>query len=586
MYAQLLRKPAEDGIVGWEDEARANGWIPPNEGPSEYEKSLVEEKQKELWAANDKIKQLQGEVDDLNARLEQLAQEMANYRLKAQQKKKGERVGSNDGDDAKRKEQQQHEADDKMRELFLKALTETSIIDDPDSNEWREKTIEELARALADADLYAADYPVSIQSAIRLANSIKEGKLQGTKAVAGEGAEAGTDSSEGADLDCASEEENADVVAEHLDVQEEWKALKAEMEDGTEQLEHALATLRTKWAGDKLAAASARIKATREIESLSAAKARLELLSAELQAELDKTKEKLRIANEELEILRQGHPVHQIFELKGFIGMEMFENATEGKGLKVLDLKKEEEGKPGSGSPAFYAGLQPQDDYIISVLDNPPLQSEKQFGAQIRGFTPGDKIRCQVYNQSTDSRREVVIEVGAVGIDPEIVRKLRERAGLNDVEIWARPENWELLPNCFLQVSQQQQVLKLMREVKEAKAEVDKLRQEKDFAEESEKLAREYAENTKDFVDNLKKKRQEEYEREKEAARKRAEAYMKLVKGEDGTVRREGDVSAIDRLDVPDGIIDYPTARKPLTDFKGWLQKCASHLQAFVGHGA
>ena len=65
----------------------------------------------------------------------------------------------------------------------------------------------------------------------------------------------------------------------------------------------------------------------------------------------------------------------------------------------------------------------------------------------------------------------MVIEVGAVGIDPEIVRKLRERAGLNDVEIWARPENWELLPNCFLQVSQQQQVLKLMREVKEAKAE-------------------------------------------------------------------------------------------------------------------
>ena len=209
------------------------------------------------------------------------------------------------------------------------------------------------------------------------------------------------------------------------------------------------------------------------------------------------------------------------------------------------------------------------------MLDNPPLESEKQFGAQIRGFTPGDKIRCQVYSQATDSRREVVIEVGAVGVDPEIVRKLRIAAGLSDVEIWKRPENWELLPNCFLQVSQQQQVLKLMREVKEAKAESDKMRQEKEFAEESEKLAREYAENTKDFVDNLKKKRQEEYEREKEAARKRAEAYLKLVKGDDGTVRREGDVSAIDRLDVPDGIIDYPTARKPLTDFKGWLQKCA-----------
>jgi hypothetical protein len=150
-----------------------------------------------------------------------------------------------------------------------------------------------------------------------LANSIAEGSLQSKKELVGDVA----------DTDDADDEEEADAAPEHLDAQEEWKALKAEIDNGTELLETALANLKTKWAGEKMTAAAARIKAAREIESLSAAKARLQMQVKELEAELKETKEKLWLADLELEILRQGHPVHQIFELKGFIGMEMCAHA-------------------------------------------------------------------------------------------------------------------------------------------------------------------------------------------------------------------------------------------------------------------
>jgi hypothetical protein len=75
---------------------------------------------------------------------------------------------------------------DRVREILMRALVASGIVDDPSQRKWRDMSAEQLARILADAHLNPADFsdPV-VANAIRLANQIAHGDDHAAKELVG-----------------------------------------------------------------------------------------------------------------------------------------------------------------------------------------------------------------------------------------------------------------------------------------------------------------------------------------------------------------------------------------------------------------
>jgi hypothetical protein len=160
--------------------------------------------------------------------------------------------------------------------------------------------------------------------------------------------------------------------------------------------------------------------------------------------------------------------------------MELSTAVTEGKGVQILDVKR---GDRRDGAPAFNAGLEADIDYVIRVMDNKPLKSDREFGLQMKERTPGDLITMDVYSDRTHSTRQITVEVGAVGLSPADVRDLRVRCQLTpaDLEyhegksqVFKRPKDWLRLPECYLHPSQFQDLMSLRKELKDTKEKLKK----------------------------------------------------------------------------------------------------------------
>jgi len=88
----------------------------------------------------------------------------------------------------------------------------------------------------------------------------------------------------------------------------------------------------------------------------------------------------------------------------------------------------------------------------------------------------------------------VHVLVGAVGFKNQDVTDLREACGVDENEIFNRPQNWVRLEGAYLHPSQYGEVLSLQKQLSQAKAELDKTQQEKNVLNEETEFHQERAE--------------------------------------------------------------------------------------------
>jgi hypothetical protein len=123
------------------------------------------------------------------------------------------------------------------------------------------------------------------------------------------------------------------------------------------------------------------------------------------------------------------HPIHQLYELRPFVGIEIQVDAEPGRGVRLLNVR--------NNSPAFRAGLQIDKDFI-SFVQGRAIGSNLDFEKQIKAHTPGDQLRFDIMDEDGVART-VTVELGGVGLSPDEVRELRTRAGVI-ATVWDRSE--------------------------------------------------------------------------------------------------------------------------------------------------
>merc|ERR1711871_117040 len=119
-------------------------------------------------------------------------------------------------------------------------------------------------------------------------------------------------------------------------------------------------------------------------------------------------------------------PEQLLFPMKPKLGVEVSREAISGKGLKVINVRR--------NGPAFKAGICP--DEWITEVDGILLTSWKDFEHHLVDITPGDMLDLMVISKNDVTRMATIVAESASATLEE-VQNLRQLAGIT-VRRWDR----------------------------------------------------------------------------------------------------------------------------------------------------
>ena len=141
------------------------------------------------------------------------------------------------------------------------------------------------------------------------------------------------------------------------------------------------------------------------------------------------------------------HSMHQLFELRPWLGLEVADMQTQAKGLEVARVECQTDSTATSGAAAAGIGV---GDYIVS-MQGTELSCGQDLKEAIEELTAGDKVKIEVAS-SKGSRRMVEVMLGAEDVDAADLVDLRATAGV-EADVWERPVTWERMSQSFLHPS-------------------------------------------------------------------------------------------------------------------------------------
>ena len=174
-----------------------------------------------------------------------------------------------------------------------------------------------------------------------------------------------------------------------------------------------------------------------------------------------KLKDKVRELEKQLaEALRMAeHPAHQLFELQPWLGVEVEEEPTDGKGLKVLKLRMQDAANDGEhDSGAGAAGIEVGDH--IKSIKGVELTCSMDLDEAVEDLTAGDKLILEVTSGKDGKRRRVAVQLGAEDVPINEVTELRTTVGVES-DVWERPSTWERMFKMFLHPSSAEHIEQL-----------------------------------------------------------------------------------------------------------------------------
>jgi hypothetical protein len=133
------------------------------------------------------------------------------------------------------------------------------------------------------------------------------------------------------------------------------------------------------------------------------------------------------------------HHVHQLFELRPCIGLEVGASSANVAGVEVVGNSDADE---DGDRLASIIG-----DGIVTLISGVPVRSSADAASALKHLKSGDVVEVEPVSRESKKKRTSQIELAAVGVPLAEVRRLRSLALANgegeSETVWPRAPKWE-----------------------------------------------------------------------------------------------------------------------------------------------